>query len=244
MMGRPKKNHSQTLVSLVVDFYEQEACGNPSKLRFTALAAYARSRGYEAEAYDFRRDAAVREKIDEITARQETQSRETMTAAYRNIDLDALFRHCPDLETLKRNIHGLDDYWRRVYEEMVEVKRENDRLRHAPNHLQEMQALQETYEQLQEEMDRLKSEHRQIQDENAYLRRFLRNRLYPAVAEELLRQENLPVPENKTVKPTAFDTLIEGNSPQTFSGAQGEPEKKESRQERLLNQMKEQIDKR
>ena len=92
-------------------------CGNPSKLRFTALAAYARSRGYEAEAYDFRRDAAVREKIDEITARQETQSRETMTAAYRNIDLDALFRHCPDLETLKRNIHGLDDYWRRVYEE-------------------------------------------------------------------------------------------------------------------------------
>lgn len=243
-MGRPKKNHSQTLVNLVVDFYEREANGNPSRLGFTELAAYARSRGYEAEAYDFRRDAAVREKIDEIVTRQEAQNRETMVAAYRSIDLDAMLRQCPDLETLKRNICGLDNYWRRVYEEMSAVKQENNRLRHAPNYLQEMQALRESSEQLQVKMDELKSEYRRIQDENAYLRKFLRNALYPAVAEELLRQEKLPVPENKTVKPSAFDTLIEGKAPQAFSGEQCKRENQETRQERLLSQMREQIDKR
>lgn len=242
-MGRPRKNHSQTLVSLVVDYYEQEANGNPARLRFAALAAYAKSRGYEAEAYDFRRDAAVREKIDEIKARQEAQNRETMVAAYRNIDLDALFRRCPDLETLKRNIRGLDDYWRRVYEDAVEVKKENERLRHAPNHFQEVQELQKSSELIREELAALQSECQRIRAENVYLRRFLRNTLYPSVAEELLRQENLPVPENRTVKPTAFSTLIEGKQPQTFSGEQGVTSKQETRQERLLNQMKEQIDK-
>lgn len=73
-MGRPKKNRSQILVSLVADFYEREANGDCSRLRFTALSDYAKSRGYEAEAYDFRRDAAVRGKIEEIKTRQEEQA--------------------------------------------------------------------------------------------------------------------------------------------------------------------------
>ena len=242
-MGRPKKNRSRILVSLVVDFYEREANGDCSRLRFTELSDYAKSRGYEAEAYDFRRDAAVRGKIAEIRAGQEAEANEAMAAAYRNIDVEALLRRCSDLESLKRSIRGLDDYWRGVYEQTLAVKRENERLRNAPNHLQDMRELQETLKRLQEELNEAKSSNRRLLDENAYLRRVLRNSLYPAVAEELLRQEHLPTPENRTVKPEAFGALIEGKPPAAFQGEQGEKPREKSRSERLLERLKEGIEK-
>ena len=209
-MGRPKKNRSQILVSLVADFYEREANGDCSRLRFTALSDYAKSRGYEAEAYDFRRDAAVRGKIEEIRAGQEAEASEAMAVAYRNIDVEALLRRCSDLESLKRSIRGLDDYWRGVYEQILTLKRENERLRNAPNRLQDMRELQEALKQLHGELDEAKSSNRRLLDENAYLRRVLRSSLYPAVAEELLRQEHLPMPENENAPSARGLSLLSG----------------------------------
>jgi hypothetical protein len=242
-MGRPKKNRSQILVGLVAEFYEREANGDCSRLRFTALSDYAKSRGYEAEAYDFRRDAAVRGKIEEIRAGQEEQANEAMAVAYRNIDVEALLRRCSDLESLKRSIRGLDDYWRGVYEQILALKRENERLRNASNRLQDTRELQEALKELQRELNEAKSSNRRLLDENACLRRVLRTSLYPAVAEELLRQEHLPMPENETVKPEAFGTLIEGKPPAAFKGEQGEKEPDELRRERLLERLKAGIEK-
>lgn len=61
------------------------------------------------------------------------------------------------------------------------------------------------------------------------------------MAEELLRRENLPVPENTAVRPESFGDLIEGSIPMGYEGKQGRQPGKESRQERLLSLMKAQV---
>lgn len=242
-MGRPKKNSSQALVSLVKDFYETEGNGDPSKLRYTLLASYAKSRGYDAESYDFRRDADVRAAIEEIRLGGETRTWQSVTAAYRNIDVDAIFLRCSDIEELKRNIRGMDDYWRQIYEETVKTKRENERLRHETNVQRQVRELQQRAEELQSALKASSREKGRLLKENAYLRRILRNSLYPALAEELLRRENLPMPENRTVKPEALDALIEGECPRAFGEERGADRRAETRQERLLRQMREQVEK-
>lgn len=243
-MARPKKNNSQSLVNLTVEFYEQEGNGDPSRLRYTALAAYAKSRGYNVEEYHFRRDAAVRAAIEEIQTAKESQARDAMVAAYKNIDIDALIRHCSDLEDLKQKIAGLDYYWRGVYEEAMKTKRENEELRCIADDQREKQELRRKVEQLQAEMEEARAERKHLLEENACLRQFLRKNVYPALAEELLRQEGLPVPENRTVRPEALGVLIEGDYPQAFTGKQGTVSSEADRQAQLLARMKEQIEKR
>ena len=130
-----------------------------------------------------------------------------------------------------------------MYEQILALKLENERLRNAPNRLQDMRKLQEALKELQRELDEAKSSNRRLLDENAYLRRVLRSNHYPAVAEELLRQEHLPMPENEPVKPEAFGTLIEGKTPMAFKGEQGEKEREELRRERLLERLKAGIEK-
>ena len=51
------------------------------------------------------------------------------------------------------------------------------------------------------------------------------------------------MPENETVKPEAFGTLIEGKPPAAFKGEQGEKEPDELRRERLLERLKAGIEK-
>ena len=243
-MARPKKNDSQILVNITIDFYEQEGNGDPSQLRYTLLAAYAKSKGYNVEEYDFRRDAAVRATIDAIRAKQEKHKQESMIAAYRNIDMDALLQHCTDVEDLKQKIAGLDHYWRGVYEEAVRTKQENERLHRLAENQRETRELREKVQLLQMELDESQMARKRLLKENTYLRQFLRKSVYPTLAEELLRQENLPMPKNQTLKPEAFDALIEGEHPQTFTGNQGVVPQEISRQEQLLKRMKQQIDKR
>ena len=227
-MARPKKNNSQSLVNLTVEFYEQEGNGDPSRLRYTALAAYAKSRGYNVEEYHFRRDAAVRAAIEEIQTAKESQARDAMVAAYKNIDIDALIRHCSDLEDLKQKIAGLDYYWRGVYEEAMKTKRENEELRCIADDQREKQELRRKVEQLQAEMEEARAERKHLLEENACLRQFLRKNVYPALA----------------VRPEALGVLIEGDYPQAFTGKQGTVSSEADRQAQLLARMKEQIEKR
>ena len=65
-MGRRKKNDSSVLVGVVNDFYAHEAGGDPGKLKYSALAKYAQSKGVAAKWYDFQRDEAVARSIQEL----------------------------------------------------------------------------------------------------------------------------------------------------------------------------------
>ena len=69
----------------------------------------------------------------------------------------------------------------------------------------------------------------------------LKKYLYPSVANELLKQEKIPVSEDSTVCADAFDELIEAKFPEAFKGIRGTVQEYESKQDRLFRVMEEQV---
>jgi len=241
-MGRPKKNDPKLLVQMVVEYFENEANGDASQLRLTSIAAYAKSKGYTAQAYDFRRDTQVQKKLKELRKDNESAQADKAIAAYKSLDIEEMIRHCRNLEELKKCIRELDGYWKSLYDAVISLEKENDRLKRLPKTDNKIALMEAEQSRLTGKNHELSALNRHMADENAYLKRVLKKYLYPTVAEELLRQENLPVPENKILKPEAFCGLVEGKQPCPFEGRQVDERKKPTRQEQLLEQMEAQVD--
>lgn len=240
-MARPKKIDSQILVKIVEDFFEHEANGDPGRLKFSLIEAYAVKSGCSAKAYDFRRDEAVRKRIQELMQISALRSEET-TAAYKSLDIEQMIRGCSSLEELKESLYEMDQYWKNVYLSSVEAaKRDRQLLAEKSHYEEEISRLQEENKQLAGQEVSAVKETRSLQRENVYLRRMLKMYLYPNIANEILRESHLPVPENTAVRPDSFRDLIEDNKPLPFGGAQMKKPKPMTRQEQLLEEMKNQV---
>ena len=239
-MGRKKKNDSGKLAALAREYYEKEAFGNPKKLKCSNFARYAREHGCNAQAYDFRRDREVRAFMDEVLGGHEDADEYPLQAVYRNLDIDALLLTSRSMEDFKRTLREMDAYWHRVYDAAVKAETES-----RTGISGEAEALHESMRRkvssLETELAETERARTKLEEECRYLRHVLKKYLYPAVAEELLRRENLPVPENTAVRPESFGDLIEGSIPMGYEGKQGRQPGKESRQERLLSLMKAQV---
>lgn len=227
-MARRKKNESTVLVKVVDNYYANEANGDVHKLKYSNLARYAQTQGIHAAWYDFQRDKAVVQRIAELTATNSKTMIPGMVSAYKSLDIDGLLNNCHTIEELKRKLYDLDCYWRAIYESATLGSVQNQEL--------SAKALK-----LEQEKSALEGQVKELQRENVYLRRMLRENLYPAVANELLRMSHLPVPENDTVRPEAILWLIEPETPRPLDGAQMPQAKKLTRQEQLLADMREQV---
>ena len=83
----------------------------------------------------------------------------------------------------------------------------------------------------------MEAENRKLRRMNTKLNKTLRYYLYPAVAEELLREQGLPVPDKGMVDMEKAAEMVEGRRPEAFRGKQGEAAKRPGRQELLMEQM-------
>lgn len=233
-MGRHKKNESAVLVRLLNQFYETQARGDIRRLKYSNLARYAEEQGVHAAWYDFQRDKAVVQRMEELRTVQAGEP-PIVTAAYKSLDIEALLKRCRTMEELKRMLCELDGYWKRAYDDSVELSHQN---RDAAARTQELEkkldALSETLEELEQQM-------RALRRENTWLRRMLRENLYPAIADQLLSESNSSSAVPETVRPEAFSRLIEGNVPLPLNGVQQPQPQKMSRQEQLLADMRRQV---
>ena len=236
-MGRHKKNASAVLVSLVDSFYETEAKGDAHRLKFSNLARYAESQGVQAAWYDFQRDEAVMRRIAELQEKQLETDNISVVAAYKTLDIEALLNNCRTLDELKKGLYELDRYWKRAYDSYVQLSDQNRKLS------EQAQDIGQKLATLSEKADAAVQQAAAMQRENKYLRRVIRENLYPAVANELLRMAHLPAEENHTVRPDALPHLIEGDTPQPLGGVQQAQPKKLSHQEQLLADMLAQVKK-
>lgn len=82
-----------------------------------------------------------------------------------------------------------------------------------------------------------RSEVRSLTVENRYLRKMLRTYLYPALANEILKEENQMKKPDTEVTPLARNQLIDGKFPSSASEALSGDLKMLSREEELLRQM-------
>ena len=234
-MGRPKKNESALLVNIVDDYYANEANGDVRKLKYSNLARYAEKRGIQAAWYDFQRDKAVVRRIAELSALCEKANESPVVPAYKSLDIEALLNCCGTVEELTRKLYEMDRYWKKTYDDAIQMASDDRVL------TEKAQKLEREHTELSEKLDVAERQAKALQRENSYLRRMIRENLYPSVANELLRASHLPVPENETVNPDAFPRLIEGEVPQPLGGIQQPQPKKLSRQEQLLADMREQV---
>lgn len=239
-MGRKKKNNSEKLAALAREYYETEGCGNPAKLKCSNFARYAKAHGCDAQAYDFRRDEAVRAFMDEILKRNGEAEEAPLQTAYRTLDIDALLLSSSSMEDFKRNLREMDSYWHSIYDAAVKTEK-NKSPAGNPEGGQLLERLNTRINFLEGELAESGRRAGHLEEECRYLKRILKKYLYPAVAEELLRQEKLPVPDNTAVLADAFDLLIEGKFPRNYEGMQGRSQEKGSRQERLVSLMKKQV---
>jgi len=237
-MARPRKLGTDEMISIVDSFFESN--GNTGRLKCSFLEEYAVSLGFEVKAYDFRRNAAVRQRMEELRGAVSTTVPGVI--AYKSMDVDAMLNRNYTREMMKNSLLELDETWRRVYERATELSGENAAL------LSALALKNQTVEELTTERDslgtRIKSVERDsgtLTIENRYLRKALKEYLYPAIANEILKLENVLEQVDTEVTPEAMSALADTDIPSSFSASIATDKRMLSREESLLERMSAQI---
>jgi hypothetical protein len=233
-MARPKKASSNDMLRIVNAYWETH--GDPKKLKCSQLEGFAESIGFDIKAYDFRRDEAVRKRIEELSAGDDLGA---FTLAYKNLDADALIANNTTKKALKTALTDLDSYWRDIYDHSVKTAESNLRL------LSENAALRKSVADItaeRDENDRFRRANNSLTRENRYLRSVLSRYLYPAIANEILYRSGVLKQIDTDVTEIAMAEMSEPSTPMTFSAAIEPDTQVLSREQALLERMKQQID--
>ena len=234
-MGRPKKADTKEMLKIVNMFFEEN--GNPAMLKCSTLEKYAQSMGFNIKAYDFRRCIEVRQRIDELTKSVSIYS--AGSVAFKNMDIDAFLKNNTSIEKLRRALIELNAYWKSIYENSLAIAKKNKSL------MSELHRRKKENSLVSEELTSVKNELRhtiatknKLILENNYLKRMIREKLYPSVANQILKNE-FEVDEIETnVTEQAMEHLIESNNPITFSEAVKEDRTLQTESEKLLERMR------
>jgi len=227
------------MLQIVDSYYESH--GNPGMLKCSYLEEYAASLGFIVKAYDFRRNTAVRRRIDELRALNGTNA-ETVALAYKSIDVDALLNRNNTRELMKNCLLELDETWRRIYERASNVSAQNaSLLASTATKDKSVKALAMENDTLKTKIKSLESDSNALASQNRYLRKALKVYLYPAIANEILKDENVLEHVDTSVPPEAISILADSDVPASFSNAVSPDKQMVTREISLLERMSAQI---
>lgn len=227
------------MLQLVNEYYE--SCGDTARLKYSFLEEYAVSRGFDVKAYDFRRNADVRLRIGELRDMEAVSTR-AGAIAYKSLDVDALISKSRNKEALRNSLLELDETWRRIYDRAAILSQQNEALSSdIRQKTLDCEKLTCEAAELSAQMAALKKEHRNALLENRYLKKMLKTYLYPAIANEILKSENVLEQADTEVTQTAMDVLTGPDVPTPFSKSVEADRQMLSREESLLRRMREQL---
>lgn len=243
-MARPKTYDSSCIIGLVEDYFVNVANGDPCMLKFSQLEKYLKEKGFEIKAYNLRRDQELLKKIEELKKSAHVGYEKITDASYKNLDIEEFIRKSHDLNSLRKALAELDEYWKEVYCKSAIVGEENKRLLSERSELlKKNQELEDTVENLNEKVDQLTNDRNHLASENTYLRGQIKKYIYPAAANVLLERMNLPKNRDTGITDeTTVKELIDDGAPKAFDGIQGKKERKLSREEELLAEMKRMVE--
>ena len=161
-MARPKKTKTADLVRITEDYFMYEAHGDASKLKCTLIAKYAKKTGYPScEHWDFRRDEGVQNRIRQLTELVEKEGlRSCPGDLFRPMDKDKLIRNAKDPEKLRTILEQMEQSWKLVYENSVQLKKEIIPLREENESLKhDKKVIEEENISLDRKSTRLNSSH-------------------------------------------------------------------------------------
>ena len=246
-MARPRKMTTEQMISVVDSYYLTQAECNEKRLKCSLIAAYATTLGYRAEGYDFARNMEVREHIERMKCFAEVQAEEKtydkIVATYKSLDVAGFIRTNKEYTQLAQALSELDAYWKRIYEYAEATSAQNKKLMKEKSACEA--ALKEsiaTAEQIKAERMDFSSKNNRLSAENRYLRKMLRTYLYPAVADEILRNENEPPQTDTEATQTAVCDFIENGIPKSFESSVSEDNKIQLEAEQLMKRLWEKCD--
>lgn len=239
-MARPRKASADELIQLVDSYFTTEAAGDPSKLKCSFLERFAARNGKDIKAYDFRRYPEVRERMKELKAMVLNENGMQMLQgdSYKSLDIARVLKARRDPDELREILGEMDAYWKQVYEKCISLSRKNIEFQNTIRQLQSDNAsLIQGIQLKEEDADRILRENNQLVAENRYLRKMLKTYLYPAVANEILKQENLLENPDTEVTGVAMEKLADGRIPASFPEATSTDRNVRTREEELLQRM-------
>lgn len=237
-MARPRKLDTEQMLQIVDSYFESN--GDPGKLKCSLLEEYAVSQGIDVKAYDFRRNEAVRRHMSELCDSVNLDG--IGVIAYKSIDVDSMLDRNNTRETLKTSLIELDSVWRRVYEHAADMSRRNISL--VADNLANKQiiaSLKTDNEAAKVQVNEFKKSANALMLENRYLRKMINSYLYPAIANEILQNDNVLEDIDTEATRAAINMLTETDTPLPFNKAVAADRQMLSREEALLQRMGEQI---
>ncbi len=239
-MARPRKADADELIQLVDSYFTTEAAGDPSKLKCSFLERFAARNGKDIKAYDFRRYPEVRERMEELKAMVLNENGMPMLQgnSYKSLDINRVLKARRDPDELREIIGEMDGYWKQIYEKCIALSGKNMEFQKTIRQLQnDNAALAQSFQIKKTDADGISRENNKLVAENRYLRKMLKTYLYPAVANEILKQENLLENPDTEVTGAAMEKLADGRIPASFPEAVSADRKARSRAEELLQRM-------
>ncbi len=162
--------------------------------------------------------------------------------AYRNLDVNAFIGKLKSKDELKNSLVELDETWRRIYDRAVLLAGKNQALiKDIQQKSLEYDALTCESTRLSEQLASLKKAYKEALLENRYLRKAIKTYLYPAIANELLKNENVLIQVDTEVLPDTMDLMTDKATPLSFSKSVAPDQLILSREESILRRMQEQI---
>jgi len=242
-MARPRKLTTEQMIEIVDSYYLTCCDGNEKLMKCTLIADYAVELGYTLQDYDFRRNMEVREHIERIKVCAETCKEvhgvKYEPSAYKNLDIEGVIRNNTNNGSLTDSLMGLDAYWKRVYEFSEQASKQNRVLmREKAAHEAMVQDMTSVLDGLKVENSELSLKNNKLSVENKYLRKMIRTYLYPAVADEILRDENEPPQTNTKATDSAKYDFIGGNPPRSFENAVSKDDEIQSEAERFIMKLR------
>lgn len=225
-MARPRKLTTEQMIQIVDSYYLARSDGNEKLMKCSLIAEYAQLLGYTAEGYDFRRNLEVREHIERLKVFAETSIEvygvkyQPPPTAYKVLDVEGFIRNNAGNERLAYALRELDAYWQKVFEYA----------RYAKSKIDDLMKEKVSYETAARDKDtelsslsadkaELSAKNGKLVHENRYLRKMLRVYLYPAVADEILRNDGEPPQTDTAITEAATAGFIDGDIPKSFEAS-------------------------
>lgn len=203
-MPRKVKIESETLISLIDQFYAEKCEGQPERLKIPQIGAYIRSKGYDVADYLIRRNEEAKAYIEKMQNTTEEIHVHTV-AVYRDLDIDNFLMKNNTKEKLRIAIRERENYYREITHSASYSFKENKRLERQVVELkQQIEELKSKNECITEKCTVLDSENRRNMIEKQKLREIVDTYVYPEVANELLKQAGLLKNTAEAIEPEAL----------------------------------------
>ena len=208
-MARPKKIN-EDIIPLIEEYWIERCDRNPKKLKYSMIASYLGEKGLPIKEYDLRRNKEVSSYVKKLKESiQFNKSLGDETVVFQSLDINEFLTNHNDIYSLRSALAERDDYYSDIYDYAV------SNIKKAQFSTKELNKLRVLNKNNEKKIEQLHNENTQLFDANQKLKKQLTTMLnvlkihvYPEIANELLRKNNLLSEGEQFISPDGFANVI------------------------------------